>query len=90
MTSQKKLEQCFSTYINFTLHQDEPKNQEEVDFARVSLQQFYADLQYQLVLNKKMSESHFFRQSTMDSKVVRTPLDKILLPALFELTQKFL
>ncbi|CAD8075657.1 unnamed protein product [Paramecium sonneborni] len=89
---QKKLDICFSTMIRGVdmLIFAYPKDQQEMEFAIITLEQYYSELISQLVLNQKAPQTLFFRANTLDiQKTVKVELSpKQNLPKIYSLSEE--
>ncbi|CAD8065005.1 unnamed protein product [Paramecium primaurelia] len=91
---QKKLDICFSTMVRGVdmLIFSYPKDQQEMDFAIITLEQYYSELITQLVLNQKAPQALFYRANTLDTqktiKIEITP--KQNLPKMYSLSEEVL
>ncbi|CAD8167125.1 unnamed protein product [Paramecium pentaurelia] len=89
---QKKLDICFSTMIRsvdmliFTY----PKDQQEMEFAIITLEQYYRELITQMVLNHKVPQTLFYRHNTLDiQKNIKVELNpKQNLPKMYSLSEE--
>ncbi|CAD8176793.1 unnamed protein product [Paramecium octaurelia] len=92
MLIQKKLDICFSTMIRGIdmLTITYPKDQQEMEFAIISLEQYYSELITQMVLNQKAPQTLFYRPHTLDlQKTIKAELNpKQNLPKMYSLTEE--
>ncbi|CAK74855.1 unnamed protein product (macronuclear) [Paramecium tetraurelia] len=91
---QKKLDICFSTMVRGVdmLIFSYPRDQQEMEFAIITLEQYYSEIITQLVLNKKAPLTLFYRANTLDTqKTIKVELNpKQNLPKLYSLSEEVL
>ncbi|CAD8087866.1 unnamed protein product [Paramecium sonneborni] len=89
---QKKLDICFSTMARGVdmLIFAYPKDQQEMEFSIITLEQYYSELIQQLVLNQKTPYTLFYRANTLDfQKSVKIELNsKQNLPKMYSLSEE--